>query len=169
MIQFEVQDRTKNTQAKRQHCLGTQGEKSGLLVGADAITDTTRDQYYWYSILAMKTPLTLVPVVTAAEVFQYLASTEKLPLVMVCTAMLCCAVAFVAVRSIPSADVATVVGVVGTKSITKLVAFATVAVLLAFLILTVSAVAVEKRTLKVPFGPPWIQVGTVGFTKKVVL
>ena len=114
----------------------------------------------------MKTLVTLLPVVAAALVFQYLASTEKLPLEMIALAIPCCVAAVVLVRSIPKSNVAMVVGVVGTKSMVKLLAGVVVAV---FAALIPVSDADEKRTLKVPAPPPEMQDGAVGFTKKVVL
>lgn len=124
---------------------------------------------YWYSAVATNTPATFVPVVVTALVFQYLASTEKLPVAIATEGMPCWEAALALVRSIPVRDVAKAVGTVGTKSITILFAAKVVAVFLAFVTSVVSGVVVEKRTLKVPAPPAEMQVVAVGFTKKVAL
>ena len=70
----------------------------------------------------------MLPVVVNALVFQYLASTEKLPLEMSALVIPCCVAAVSLVRSIPESAVAMDVGLVGTKSMVKLLAGVVVAV-----------------------------------------
>jgi len=86
----------------------------------------------------------LVPVVAAALVFQYLALNEKLPVRSACAGIPCCVPLVNFVMSIPDVAVATVVAVVGTKSMTKFDAADAVATFAALVVAVVSLAVDEK-------------------------
>ena len=86
----------------------------------------------------------MVPVVAAVLVFQYLALNEKLPVRSACAGRPCCCPLVDFVMSIPDVAVATVVGVVGTKSMTKFDAGVAEATFAALVVAVASLVADEK-------------------------